>query len=85
MSDAGRNDASPPPPPGGAGTGCGVVFMIVVGIVLLLPGLCAVIFIAVEPKLGFDPSVLALMVLCIAVGIAGIWMIRLAVRRIRGR
>jgi hypothetical protein len=67
-----------PPPPR---NGCLTAFMVVVGIVLLLPGLCAVIFGAAsiyDPRngAGFMPFI----VIGLLVGFGGIMLIRAAIR-----
>jgi len=60
--------------------------MIIVGIILLLPGLCAVIFGGIaltEPRSGFLPSILPYILFGLAVGIGGVFLIRAAIRRPR--
>jgi hypothetical protein len=68
----------PPPPPR---DGCLTAFMVLVGIVLLLPGLCAVIFgVATfgqgHPDSGFAPFV----VIGLLVGFGGVMLLRSAFR-----
>ena len=65
------------PPPSEPRSGCLSVLMVVAGIVLLLPGLCAIILIGLDPhEMMVDPSVLFAMVAMLAIsggGIALIW------------
>jgi uncharacterized membrane protein HdeD (DUF308 family) len=78
---------SPTPDPPRAPTplpqrsGCLTGLMIVIGIILLLPGLCAIIFGGIaltEPR--FDSSFLPSILFGVAVGIGGIFLIRAALR-----
>ena len=58
--------------------------MIVVGVILLLPGLCAVIFggmALTEPR--FDSGYVPFILFGVAVGIGGVFLIRAAIRRPR--
>jgi hypothetical protein len=81
---------TPPPslPPGGnnfpppkQGSGCLTAIMVVVGLILLLPGLCAVIFGANEfTSSGSDPIVTLLVTVGLALGGLGIWLIWKAIR-----
>jgi hypothetical protein len=58
--------------------------MILVGIVLLLPGLCGVILAGLDPhELMVDPNALAAVLGLIAVGAGGVALIWWAVRRPR--
>ena len=67
-----------PPPPQGA-SGCGMVLLIVIGIVLLLPGLCSIILLAnLGSSVSGPDAVLWLIAFCLAGG--GIALIVLAVR-----
>ena len=55
--------------------------MVLVGIVLLLPGLCAVIFgVAYFRDSHFDSSLTAIILLCLLVAFGGIMLIREAIR-----
>ena len=72
------------PPPTGRPQGlhgCLVAFLVLVGIVLLLPGLCSLLlfFMIVLAGGGSGPVVL-LWLVCFAIGIGGIMLIRYAVR-----
>jgi len=69
---------SPAPPPR---NGCLTAFMVVAGIVMLLPGLCALIFgFASLSETHFDSSLMPLIVLGLLVGFGGIMLIRAATR-----
>jgi hypothetical protein len=71
-----------PTPPASGRSGCVVALMIVAGIILLLPGICALAIIAPDPKeaLNNPTSVMALLsfLLIAAGGVALIWW---AIRR----
>lgn len=74
--------ADPAAPP--ARHGCLTAFMIVCGIILLLPGLCAVIFgIGSFTNSTMEPIVSALFGLGLFVGFLGIMLIWAAIRRLR--
>ena len=71
---------SPPPTgrPKGLG-GCLVAFLVLVGIVLLLPGLCSLAFMIAFG--GRDAGPIGLLwLVCFAIGIGGIMLIRYAVK-----
>jgi hypothetical protein len=73
------DNAPLPPPP--ERDGCLTLLMVLVGIVLLLPGLCAVIFgVAYLRDSHFDSSLMAIILLCLLVGFGGIMLIRAAIR-----
>jgi len=61
------------------------VLLILVGIILLLPGLCSVIFsvamLSDSGNLGGDPGILSLMIFCLLVGAGGVALIVFAIRR----
>jgi hypothetical protein len=55
--------------------------MVIAGLILLLPGLCAVIFGANEfTSSGTDPVVRLLVMIGLALGALGIWLIWRAIR-----
>jgi hypothetical protein len=55
--------------------------VVLVGIILLLPGLCAVIFgVGTLTSSRFDPTVVVLVILGLMVGFAGVMLIRSAIR-----
>ena len=71
----------PPPAPRG---GCLTAVMVVVGIILLLPGLCAVIFggmALTEPR--FDSGFVPFILFGAAAGIGGVFLIRAAIKGAR--
>jgi uncharacterized membrane protein len=81
MSDDRGND---PPPPPAQRNGCLTALMIVVGAILLLPGICGVIIVGLDPhELMVDPNMLLAVLGLIALGVGGIVLIWLAVRRPR--
>jgi len=70
--------AGMPPPPR---SGCLTAFMVIVGVVLLLPGLCALVFgagslFSTSYDSGFTPFIL----FGLLVGFGGVMMIRAALR-----
>jgi hypothetical protein len=69
----------PPPPP--KRDGCLTVFMVLVGLILLLPGLCAIIFGVSNLTSSSPDSVVTLLVLLgLLVGVGGVLLIRAAIR-----
>lgn len=77
----------PEPPPGPPApperrNGCLTAFMALVGIILLLPGLCALI--AGLPEIAhtgrLDGIILTLFAVTFAIGALGIWLLRVAFR-----
>ncbi|QOZ37556.1 hypothetical protein [Bradyrhizobium sp. CCBAU 53421] len=72
--------APPPPLPPPRG-GCATAFMVLFGLILLLPGLCALLFgFGVLSESRTDPSILFLILLGLLVGFAGIMLIRAAIK-----
>jgi hypothetical protein len=68
----------PPPPPR---SGCLTAFMVLVGIVLLLPGLCAVIFgVGSLTQSHYDSGFTPFILFGLLVGFGGIMLIRAAIR-----
>jgi hypothetical protein len=68
----------PPARPQGMG-GCMVAFLVLIGVVLLLPGICSLLFMGASGvKIGADIAGLMLLTLAIAAG--GIALIVFAVR-----
>jgi hypothetical protein len=76
----------PPPPPGlpPQRNGCLTAFMVIGGIILLLPGLCALIFGIGSLTSGGLDGIMPFVLLGLMVGAVGVLMIRWAVRD-RGR
>jgi hypothetical protein len=64
--------------------GCLTALMVVAGIILLLPGLCALIFGIGSLTTGYpDSSIMPLVVVGLMVGAAGVLLIRWAIRNPR--
>ena len=84
MSEA---QGSPPPeqraPAPTGPSGCMAAFLILLGVVLLLPGLCAIIFASFDWKDALSGSFLPILVVCLAIAAAGIMLIVAAVRSLR--
>jgi hypothetical protein len=88
------SDLQPPPPPPTSSpppripprplqqrSGCATALMVIFGVILLLPGLCALIFSAVAFTGGSFPSdFVSLIVMGLLVGFAGVMLIRAAIR-----
>jgi hypothetical protein len=72
----------PPPAPR---NGCLTAFMVIVGIILLLPGLCALIFGvgSLTSPGGFDSGFMPFILVGLIVGAVGVLMIRWAIREPR--
>jgi hypothetical protein len=76
--------ASPPTgmPPPEARHGCLTAFMVIFGIILLLPGLCAVIFgVGSLTSSRYDAGLTPFIVFGLLVGFVGVMLIRAAIRR----
>jgi hypothetical protein len=67
-----------PPRPQGIG-GCLAVFLVLVGIVLLLPGICSLIFMG-QFGAGGGGALAGLWLLCFAIAAGGIALIAFAIR-----
>jgi len=78
------SDSSPPPIPPRAPpprNGCLTALMVIVGIILLLPGLCALIFgVGSLSSSHYDPGFTPFIVFGALLGIAGFALIRFAIR-----
>jgi hypothetical protein len=71
--------APPPPPP--PRSGCLTALMVIVGVILLLPGLCALLFGAGSLfSSHFDPGFGPFVVVGLLVGFGGVMLIRAAIR-----
>lgn len=71
---------SPPPPPSQR-SGCATAFMVLFGIILLLPGLCAILFgVGSLSNSSPDPALLFLVLLGLLVGFAGVMLIYAAIK-----
>ena len=78
----------PPPRPTGPTPGRNpwvTALLILIGIILLLPGLCSLIFsvtiLADSGSLGSDPGILSLLVFCFLLGVGGVALLIHAIRR----
>ena len=72
------------PPPNQSNGGCLQVLAILLGLVMLLPGLCGILIAGLDPhELMVDPMTLLAVLEMIAVGIGGIVLIWFALRRPR--
>jgi hypothetical protein len=72
---------TPPPPPPPQRHGCLTAIMVIAGLIMLLPGLCAIIFgVGSLTNSSMEPIVMVLVVLGLFVGFLGIMLIRAAVR-----
>ena len=71
-----------PPPPPAQQNGCLTGFLILVGCILLLPGLCALLFggIALTDLRHLDSSVVSFIVVGLLAGALGVVIIRAATR-----
>jgi hypothetical protein len=74
-----RNTTQDDPPPPQLG-GCLKPFVIGVGIVLLLPGLCALALVGFDPRAVLTDSMLGVLLLCLAIAAGGIALIWAAVK-----
>lgn len=72
---------TPPVGPPPQRHGCLTAFMVIGGLILLLPGLCALIFgVGSLTSSGLDSSILPFVLVGLLVGAGGVLMIRWAVR-----
>jgi hypothetical protein len=71
----------PPPPPLQQRSGCATAVMVIFGIILLLPGLCALLFgaVAISGR-SFPSDFLGFIVMDMLSGCVGVILIRLAIR-----
>jgi hypothetical protein len=73
-----------PTPSNSARSGCLSAFLVLLGIVLLLPGLCPIAFVLFDWRMALDSSVLPIMLLCLGSVFGGIMMIRAGIKGPRG-
>jgi hypothetical protein len=74
-------ESLPPPPPPAQRSGCLTALMVVAGLIMLLPGLCAVIFgVGSLTNSSIEPILMVLVLLGLFVGFLGIMLIRAAVK-----
>ena len=73
--------APPQPPPPAQRSGCLTALMVIAGLIMLLPGLCAIIFgVGSLTNSSVEPIVMVLVLLGLFVGFLGILLIRAAVK-----
>jgi hypothetical protein len=73
-------------PPSSSGSGCLPMLAFLVGVVLLLPGLCAVFFISITFKAALKEGFLGLggfVALGLLAGVVGVLLIGAAIRSLR--
>jgi len=74
------SDKTPPRPPAQR-NGCLASIMVLLGIVLLLPGICALVFVVSDPKgMLVDSGMLGVLLVCLAIATGGIALIWSAVK-----
>ena len=86
MSDNGQRPVVPPPlgrvPPEQQRSGCVTALIAISGVILLLPGLCALIFMGGSTSsTRLDSSLMPILLLAFVVGAFGVLMIVVAIRR----
>jgi len=70
------------PPPNQSNGGCLQVLAILLGLVMLLPGLCGILIAGLDPhELMVDPNTLSAVLGLISIGVSGVVLIVWAVRR----
>ena len=72
---------APPPSPPPARNGCLTALMVGIGIVMLLPGVCAMLIIGYDPRHAFSRDNLSAFFSFFAISAGGIVLIWAAVRR----
>jgi len=68
------------PSPPSSRSGCVTAFMVMFGVILLLPGICALIFVVDSPSY-LDSRVIPILVLALLAAFAGVMLIRAARKR----
>ncbi len=76
MSD----QTTPPPTPPSQRSGCASVLLFVFGAILLLPGLCSLVYIGMGGA-DAEPVVTTIVFVCLLIGVGGVVMIVKAFRR----
>ncbi|RXH40806.1 hypothetical protein [Bradyrhizobium zhanjiangense] len=82
MSDTPPPVLPPAPTPGQTRGGCLTALMVIAGVILLLPGLCALLFggISISDSGKIDSDIAPLVFLGLVVGIGGVVLIWAAIR-----
>lgn len=70
----------PPRPPRPGNNGCVVVLLVLLGVAMLLPGICAVLFVLNDPKILRNSRDGEVVWQFLGVGIAGVAIIILAIK-----
>ncbi|WP_314958749.1 hypothetical protein [Bradyrhizobium cosmicum] len=80
------SDTLPPPPPAQPRSGCLTALMAMFGIIMLLPGLCAILFggMSVFEVGRIDSDMAPLVFLGLVVGIGGVALVWAAIKGRRG-
>ena len=75
-------EAPPPPPPRQQRSGCATAVMVIFGVVLLLPGLCAILFgaVAISERTVPPSDFFGFILMGLLAGFAGVILIRIAIR-----
>jgi hypothetical protein len=74
-------ESPPPPPPPAQRHGCLTAILVIAGLIMLLPGLCAIIFgVGSLTNSSIEPIVMVLVLIGLLVGFFGILLIRAAVK-----
>ena len=86
MSDTPPPVLPPVPTPGQARSGCLTALMVLFGVIMLLPGLCALLFggISISDSGRIDSGIAPLVFLGLVIGIGGVALIWAAIARRRG-
>ena len=81
MSDAESPPGLPPVPPPPPRNGCLTAIMVIVGIILLLPGLCAIVFgVGSMTNSHFDSGLTPFILVGLLIAAGGVMLIRAAIR-----
>ena len=56
------------------------VLMVIVGVIMLLPGICAIVFMGAGGISGMDSALIGLWVMCLLVSALGLFLIYSALR-----
>lgn len=82
VPDTPATPPAPPPPPRKEGLGgCLVVILVLIGIVLILPGVCSLVVLATSGSAGDIPgAILVLWAITFLIAAAGVLVIRYAIR-----
>lgn len=78
--------AEPPPPPPAGRSGCLTAVMVIFGVIMLLPGLCALLFggISIFSDGRIEQGIVPFIFLGLLVGVFGVILIAAAIRGRKG-